>query len=125
MELIAIQARRRTGLDIESQRRARNAELEARLRNWGLVYRGGWPKCALSRNGTDEYPTLDELDAAVLERALVDLRARKYHLFRLARLIYVADKPDVVLCSIFRCGGRSLFRKKNQLFRWLDFHLTG
>jgi hypothetical protein len=111
---------RRSGLEIQEAAAQRNRELEARLRVWGLVYRGGWPVCSLSRNGIDERPTLDEHDAAKIEEAMCCVRARRWRLFRLARLEYVAGKPEIVLCTVFRCSGRTLRRMRRQLYRAVD-----
>lgn len=110
---------RKTTVDLSKEEKSRDKQMNYALEQWGLVYRGGYPGCALSRT-TDEEETHDELLAARVEAAMVKIQARRYQLYRLARLMYLGQKPNIVLCSIFRCSERKIYEMRGRLFACLE-----
>jgi len=89
------------------------------LVNWGHVYRGGLPICSFARLGDDVSPTLDELQAAEVERIIVRMKIRRPRFWKLARLYYLKGKPIYVVCQALRCSERHAYEVRARMFAYV------
>ncbi len=111
-----MESRPSPGLEHLRRRSSADTETHGRLLNWAAAYRGGRPGLQYVPVQEDGSITPDELDAAIIEAALVAMKIERPRVYRLVWMAYMAGWSVDTICRVRRFSVETYYRKLREAY---------